>query len=218
MSAVKPLCNQLSGPQQPTKLNTKRLIMKTVYLVASIMVAVLFAGCAGNRNTVIKPEHSVRQGIFTEAANSKPVTGKALVKIDFPVKTYKSRIANTYIKHSDPPYTAILVIDGQSIVLTDEPALEELPGDFKVNPEAGTGWKYNFRKELLLNPGKHQIRVEVPLSGVVFDKEVTFTEGENLLKLIPVYNSSVSRDSNYPKFVHGLKDINFRLKSTSDAK
>lgn len=176
------------------------------------------AGCSGNKNTVIKSEQSTRLDVFQEVADSKPISGKALLGIEFTVKTYKSRIANTYIKHSDPLYTVTINIDGQSIVLADEPVLEDLSGDFRSNPEVGTGWKYNFRKELQLKPGKHRVTIAVPLSGVVVEKELMLEEGKNHLKLVPVYNTSINRDPNYPKYIHGLKAVTLQLNSKSVAK
>lgn len=181
--------------------------MKIMYLILALMTTVVFAGCASNKNTVMRQEQFTHKDVITEAKDSKPVEGKALVKISLPIKTYKSRIANQYIKHANPPYTVNLNIDGQMFVLKDEAVLEDVSGDFRNNPEVGTGWKYNFNTELILNPGKHKVSIEVPLSGVVFNGEVALAKGENVLSFTPVYNSSISRNSSYPKFVHGLKGL-----------
>lgn len=134
-----------------------------------------------------------------------------MLKIDFPVKGFKARIISTYIKHNDPPYTVTINIDSQSVVLTSEPVLEDVPGDFMKNPEVGTGWKYNFNKELLLEPGKHRVIIAVPLSDVAIEKDVTLDAGTNLLQLIPVYNAPVSRYPNHPRFNHGLSRVAVKL-------
>lgn len=185
--------------------------MKILKIMVLVFALAFTAGCAGNRNAVVKAGESTRQDVFQEASDSKPISGKALLKIEFPVKGYKARFINTFIKHSDPPYTVTINIDGQSVVLTDDPVLEDLPGDFKGNPEAGTGWKYNFRKELRLEPGKHHVTIAIPLADVVIEKDVTVIAGMNHMQLVPVYNACVMRYRNYPRFSHGLDSVAVKL-------
>jgi len=170
-------------------------------------------GCAGNHEAVQKASVETRQNVFQVVQNTPIVQGKALLQIEFPVKTFRARIVNTYLKHRNPPFTAIVNIDGQTIELTAEPLLENLPGDFRGNPEAGTGWKYVFKKTLLLDPGTHRITIAVPLMGVVVKKELTLTAGEHLLKVAPTYNASVTRYQNYPRFSHGLHGMKVQVDS-----
>lgn len=145
-----------------------------VEMILLVVVVVSIAGCAGNRNALIKAGESTRLDVFKEVSDSTATSSKAILKIEFPVKNFKSRIVESYIKHSNPSYTVSINIDGQSVILTNEPVLEDLPGDFMKNPEAGTGWKYNFKKELQLEPGKHHVSISVPLSDVVLEKNVDF--------------------------------------------
>ena len=180
-----------------------------MFLIATLVVII---GCASNGAGLAKVGEPPQHNVFSETLESKAVSGKALLKIEFPVKNYKGRFINSYIKHSDPPYTVTINIDGQPVTLTDEPVLEELPGDFRKNPEAGTGWKYYFNKTLLLEPGKHHVAIAVPLSGVAVEKDLTLQPGENDLKLIPKYHSPVLRYSNNPRFSRGLKDVAMELK------
>lgn len=186
-------------------MKTVRAVLCWVAVVASL------SGCAGNMNAVQRAGESTRQDVFQEVSERAATSGKALLKIDFPVKNFKARIVNTYIKHSDPSYTVTINIDGQSVVLTNEPVLEDLPGDFMKNPEVGTGWKYTFKKELWLEPGKHHVTIAVPLSDISVEKEVTLNAGENLLQLVPVYTPSVSRHPDYPRFNHGLSRVEVKL-------
>lgn len=186
--------------------------MKTLVKMALLVaVVVSMAGCAGNRNAVVKAGESTRQDVFKEVSDSAALPGKALLKIDFPLKNFKARFVETYVKHSDPPYTVIVNIDGQSVVLVNEPVLEDLPGDFKENPEVGTGWKYNFKKTLALQPGKHHVSVALPVSDVIIEKEVDLKEGENVLQLSPKYIASISRYPNFPRFSHGIRSIATKL-------
>ena len=185
--------------------------MKISGLVAWMIAVASLAGCAGNREAVSKATVQTRQDVFQVVQVPQVTPEKALLKIEFPVKTFKARIVNTYVKHSDPPYTAVVNIDGQIIELMDEPVLEDLPGDFKINPEAGTGWKYVFKKTLQLAPGTHRITIAIPQSDVVVEKEFTLNAGENLLKLAPVYKSSATRDPNYPRFSRGLQGVTAQL-------
>lgn len=187
--------------------------MKASVIMTLVFALAIITGCAGNRNVVVKTVESTRQDVFQEVSGSTAASGKALLKIEFSIKNYKARFINTYIKHSDPPYTVTINIDGQSVVLSNEPVLEELAGDFMKNPEAGTGWKYSFKKELLLNPGKHHVTITVPLSDVAVEKDVTLHAGVNLLQLIPAYNASVSRYPKYPRFSHGLRGMAVMLNS-----
>jgi hypothetical protein len=186
-------------------------MMTLAKMVLLVVVVVSMSGCAGNRNAVLKAGESTRKDVFKEASDSAGIPGKVLLKVEFPVKNFKARIVETYIKHSDPPYTVTINIDGQSVVLTSEPVLEDLPGDFKKNPEVGTGWKYNFKKELLLEPGKYRVTVAIPLSDVIVEKDVIFSSGTNLLQLIPVYNASATRYQDYPRFNHGLNTLEVKL-------
>lgn len=185
--------------------------MKKILLVVWAVIFVSMAGCVGNQKAILKATAQTRQDVFQEVQSSQTVPGKVSLRIEFPIKNFKARFVTTYVKHSDPAYTAIVNIDGQPVELTDEPVLEDLPGDFKKNPEAGTGWKYNFKKELLLEPGKHHVTIAVPLSDVVTEKDVTLNAGVNLMLLSPVYNASVSRYPNYPRFSHGLRMVTVEL-------
>jgi hypothetical protein len=187
--------------------------MMRVMLGVLMIAAVTLAGCAGNRDAVAKATLQTRQEVFQVVQTARIEPGKTLLRIEFPVKTYKARIGTKYIKHTDPPFTAVVNIDGQTVELTDEPVLEDLPGDFMKNPEAGTGWKYVFRKILLLEPGQHRIAIAVPRAGVVVQKELALNPGENLLQLAPVYNSCILRYSNYPRFSHGIRGIKVQLNS-----
>lgn len=176
-------------------------------LLSAIAMATILSGCAGNREFIAKTAISSRQDVFRELQAGQTVDEKTMLAIEFPVKNYKTYFVNRYYKHTDPPYTAILNIDGQATVMSDDPVLEEMPGDFTKNPEAGTGWKYVFKKVLLLKPGKHRITVAVPLSDLVFEKEIELKEGANNLKFLPLYNASATRFPNTPRFSKGLREI-----------
>jgi hypothetical protein len=177
----------------------------SISMLASLIFSVV--GCASNSLELKKASESNRQDVFQQKDSVNAISGKSVLKIDFPVKNFKARLIDTYIKHSDPPYTVTVNIDGQSVVLMNEPVLEDLPGDFKKNPEAGKGWKYNFKKELVLAPGKHQVTIAIPLSDLVMTKEITLSEGINVLQLSPVYHAPTARDSNYPRFNQGLSNV-----------
>jgi hypothetical protein len=190
----------------------RRSVMRTVVIIVLCVVGAGFlSACASSRDIVTKAGESTRQDIFKEVSASTATSDKSLLIIDFPVKNIRARIATTYFKHSDPPYSVTINIDGQAIVLRDEPVLEDLPWDFKDNPEAGTGWKYAFKKVLLLEPGRHRITIAIPLSDVVMEKEIALHAGTNVLKVTPEYKTSGTRDRNYPKFNLGLKTVKMTL-------
>jgi hypothetical protein len=185
--------------------------MRTLIIVVTMVTLASMTGCAGNRDLIVKSSIASRQDVFQEVQATPVLPGKAVLKVEFAVKNFKARFINIYFKHTEPAYTAVLNIDGQITVLSDEPVLEDLPGDFKENPEVGTGWKYNFKKTLLLQPGKHNVSIAVPVSGVIVEKEIDLKEGENILALSPFYYAPVSRYPNYPRFTKGLRGIFVKL-------
>jgi len=184
--------------------------MRTLVIIVSIVALASMTGCASNKNLIVKASISSRQDIFQEAQPMQATPGKAVLKVEFTVKNFKARFINSYFKHTDPPYTAVLNIDGQSTLLSDKPVLEDLPGDFKENPEVGIGWKYNFKKTLLLQPGKHHVSIAIPISEVIIEKEIYLKEGNNILTLLPIYNTPVTRYQKYARFSTGLRGISVK--------
>ena len=170
-------------------------------------------GCAGNRDAITKASITSRQDVFQQAQAAQPAAGQTLLGVDFPVKAFKSAFINTYTKNENPPYTVTINIDGQATVVAAEPVLEDLPGSFRDNPEAGTGWKYIFKSTLVLQPGKHHLTIAVPIPDVIIEKDIDLKAGENTLTLSPVYNSSASKYSRHPRFSQGLKSIAVKLNS-----
>lgn len=184
---------------------------KIMVIGAVVVLSTVLAGCASNKDLIAKASTNSRQDVFQEVQNTAGTTGTTVLKLEFPIKNFKSRFVNSYNKHTDPQYTIVLNIDGQTTVLSADPVLEDLPGDFKKNPEAGTGWKYNFKKTLALQPGKHRVSIAIPVSDVIIEKEIYLKVGENNLQLLPTYIASISRYPNYPRFSHGLRGITAKL-------
>lgn len=181
------------------------------FIGTALLLGLTISGCAGNRDAIAKASLTTREDVFQQAQSTEPATGGALLKVEFPVKANKSSFITTYYKYENPPFTITVNIDGQATVVTAEPILEKLAGDFKENPEAGTGWKYTFNKSLVLQPGKHHVTVAVPLADVIIERDIDLKAGENFLKLTPVYSASVSKYSRYPHFNKGLKGIAAKL-------
>lgn len=191
------------------------MTMKRIAILigTALLLGLTISGCAGNRDAIAKASLTTREDVFQQVQSTQSAIGRGLLKVEFPVKAYKSFFITTYYKYENPPYTITVNIDGQAIVLTAEPVLEKLAGDFKENPEVGTGWKYTFNKSLVLRPGKHHLMVAVPLEDVIIERDIDLKAGENSLILTPVYNSSVSRYPQYPRFYKGLKSIAVKLNS-----
>lgn len=185
--------------------------MKTFVNLILVVVLASITGCAGNRDLIAKTSIASRQDVFQEVQTTQAVPGRAVLKVGFSIKNFKARFINTYYKHTDPPYTAILNIDGQTAVLSDDPVLEDLPGDFKNNPEVGTGWRYNFKKTLQLQPGKHHVSIAVPLSDVIIEKDIDLKEGDNILNISPIYNAPVTRYPKFPRFSKDIRGLSVKL-------
>jgi hypothetical protein len=184
----------------------KNIMRRQLYIVSLLVVGSVINGCAGNLDLIAKTSVSTRQGIFLEAQSTQPIQDKALLTVDFSVKA-KSGVKHKDVKGAKSEYSAILNIDGQVIELTDNPTLEKLNGSYRENPEAGTGWRYHFKKVLLLQPGKHHISFAVPASDVISEKEFELLSGENILKIIPKYTKPISRYPTFPKFSKGLYGV-----------
>lgn len=180
-------------------------LLAIILFLAPVLASL--AGCAGNRDLIAQISIPSRQDVFQEVQTRPAAPGKAVLRVEFSVKNFKSRFINSYSKYTDPPYMAVLNIDGQTTVLSDEPELEDLPGDFKDNPEVGIGWRYDFKKTLLLQPGKHHVSIALPISDVILEKEILLKEGDNILKLSPVYNTPIMRYPKFPRFSKGLRGI-----------
>lgn len=185
--------------------------MKTFVNLILVVVLASITGCAGNRDLIAKTSIASRQDVFQEAQTVQSVPGRAMLKVEFSIKNFKARFINTYYKHTDPPYTAILNIDGQTVVLSDAPVLEDLPGDFKNNPEVGIGWRYDFNKTLQLQSGKHHVSIAVPLSDVIIEKDIDLKEGSNLLNILPIYNAPVIRYPKFPRFSKDIRGLSVKL-------
>jgi hypothetical protein len=185
--------------------------MNKISNLLSLIVVATSMGCAGNHEAISRITIGSRQDIFQVTSTSQAVPGKALLNIKFPVKANKADVFGSYIKHEKPPFNVVINIDDQVAELTDEFILEDLSGHYSENPEAGKGWKYQFRKSLLLMPGTYRISIAVPLADVVVEKEVVLKEGVNLLLLLPIYNAPIMRYSPHPWFSKGLRSISMEL-------
>jgi hypothetical protein len=185
--------------------------MNKLNLVAGMFVITLLVGCAGNREAVLKATAQTRQDVYQVTLQPKVLSGKALLKIEFSIKSFKARLVNTYFKYTD--FTTIINIDGQSMELTDEPVLEDLLGNPEINPEVGRGWRYIFKSNLLLSPGNHRITIAMPQLDVVVERDLTLIEGESLLNIVPIYKTSSYQKSKYPKFENGLYKLVLNLNS-----
>ena len=183
--------------------------MKRTSIVISTVILACFmlSGCAGNKDIIAKAATSSRQDIFQEVNSSQTTPSTGQLNIEFQVKSFRSRFINNYTKDTDPPYTTVINIDGQATVLTDEGVMEELAGKAENNPEVGTGWRYKFKKTLSLKTGKHRISVAVPTADVIVEKEIELQGGENVLKLLPVYRTPLTKRPNYPVFSSGISGL-----------
>ena len=185
--------------------------MNKISFVIYLVILSTLMGCAGNHEAISRITIGSRQDIFQVTSASQAVPGKALLNIKFPVKANKAYVFGSFIKHENPPYNIVINIDGQVVELEDKPVLEDLPGHYTDNPEAGKGWKYQFRKTLLLMPGKHQISITVPVANVVVKKVIILMEGINSFQLSPIYNTPIMRYNRHPLFSKGLRSISIKL-------
>lgn len=178
----------------------------------ALMVCVVVSGCASNRDLIAKASITTRNDVFTEVVSPETQSGKAIMDIKFAVKSNSSRFMEIYNKHSNPPYRVHLNIDGQSAVLESEPVLEDKsPIDPNV-PESGTGWKYNFSKQIALAPGKHKLTFALPIDDVIVEQNVELHAGTNTITVTPVYNKRSLRPYKGQNFTAGVKTLEITAK------
>jgi hypothetical protein len=184
---------------------------KSITIWTALIVSLAISGCATNRNIIEEISSSTRTGIFSEMNSSDAQPGQAIMDIKFSVKSNSSYLAGTYYKHSNPPYLFYLNIDGQTIVLTDEPVLEDSSPVRHDLPESGIGWRYRFSKRLALSPGKHAIKIALPIDDVMLERNLDLRAGLNAITVTPVYN----RDSLGPyrgqTFTAGVKALDLTI-------
>jgi len=181
---------------------------KNSIIVGAVLLAVfVISGCANKQELLAPSTLSSRDHVFSETSNSEAESGKALTNLMFSVKSNSSRIAEIYVKHSNPPYRVHLKIDGQTTILNSEPVLEEkAPIDSKV-PESGTGWKYTFSEQITLAPGKHTLTIALPIDEVLVKGEIELIAGMNTISLNPVYNRKLLRPYKGQNFSGGVKTV-----------
>ena len=114
--------------------------------------------------------------------------------------------------HTNPPFQVYLSIDGQTILLESEPVLEDQSPIDPNKPESGTGWRYNFNKQITIAPGKHKLTVEIPISDVVVRQDIELHAGINTLTLIPVYKKRSIRPYNGQNFTAGIATLEISTK------
>ncbi|ACM22102.1 lipoprotein, putative [Geotalea daltonii FRC-32] len=183
--------------------------MKTaLHFACMIMIAsLLISGCANSRGLIAKASIGSKQDVFTDVLGKEVPSGKAIADIKFSVKSISSRFPWSYNKHNDPPFTVHLNIDGQATVLETEPVLEKIsPIDSNV-PESGTGWKYRFSKQIALAPGKHKLRIVLPVDDVIVEQEIVLRDGVNTINLKPIYKKRLLRPYKGESFTAGVKSI-----------
>lgn len=174
---------------------------------AVFMLCIVASGCANNRDLIAKTSTATRSDVFTEVVNSDVQAGKAIIDFSFAVKSNSYYLMGTYGKHTVPPYRVLLNICGQVTVLEAEPILEDIgPVDSKVS-ESGTGWKYQFSKQIALAPGKHRVTIALPIDDVIVEREIELRPGINKVIVTPVYNRKMLRPYKGENFTAGVKTV-----------
>jgi len=174
---------------------------------ATLLLCMVASGCANNRDLIAKASLATRNDIFAEVVSLDAQTGKAVIDFTFSVKSNSYRFAETFGKHSDPPYRVHLNIDGQTAVLEAEPVLEDKSPIGSKMPEGGKGWKYQFNKRVTLAPGKHKLTIALPIDDVVVEREIELRAGVNVVTVTPVYNKLMLRPYKGQTFTAGVKTL-----------
>jgi hypothetical protein len=180
---------------------------KSIIAGAVLITAIVISGCSNKPEFSGSSSLSSRNDAFSESSHSEAESGKALVNFMFSVKSTSARIAEIYVKHSNPPYRVHLNIDGKSIILESEPVLEDKALIDPNMPESGTGWKYTFSKQMTLAPGKHTLTIALPIDKVLVEGKIVLQAGMNTISLNPLYNRKLLRPSKSQSFSAGVKTV-----------
>lgn len=189
-------------------MKRKHVINKGIILVAALAT---ISGCAGNHDLISKASMASRQDIFTDVTGAETQVGKAVVEFTCSVKSNSSQFMWFYNKHSNPPYQLHLSIDGQATTVESEPVLEDKSSSMSKDPEAGTGWKYEFSKRVVLAPGNHKLTVTLPVDDVLVEKEITLGPGKSSITIMPVYKEKLLRPYKGQHFSAGVKGVEIRV-------
>lgn len=181
--------------------------MKIISLVVLLLAGIVVSGCANSRGLFAENAQKIRNDIFTEATGSEAGPGKAMAEIKFSVKSNSSRFAGKYNKHSDPAYSVHLNIDGQTTILEAEPILEEKTPIDSTKPESGIGWKYQFIKRIAIAPGKHSLKIALPIDDLLVEREIELHAGVNKITVLPVYGKRLLKPYEAQNFSAGVKSV-----------
>ena len=183
--------------------------MQRKFILMGMMLLAGFAisGCANNRDLIAKASLATRNDVFTEAVSPETHSRKAIIDINFAVKSNSSRFMEIYNKHSNPPYRVHVNIDGQTTILEAQPILEDKSSADANLPESGTGWKYQFSTRIALTPGTHNLTIALPIDDVIVEREIELHAGTNTITMTPVYNKRSFRPYKRQNFTAGVKTL-----------
>jgi len=190
--------------------------MKRVNLLLLILALTLVSGCADSSALIRASSTSIRSDVFKELNNGCPIPqGYADLRITSSLKTHKPGIYSKEDIHGTPAYRLLINIDGQALQLRGSLYEENIEPRGLRDPEAGEGVRYRFSNNLCLKAGTHKIVVAIPDDGVVVEREITLSEGNNNLVLEPIYRSTPGKQRpafyGVTSFKEGIKWFRLRL-------
>lgn len=190
------------------KFYTRKLIIALILLI-SFTVA---SGCSSKEAANQLQQTSTRNDIFTDDKNVEHNNDKAIVNINFSLKSLASRFFEMYNKHTDPPLAVYFNIDGQTIIFNGDPLFEDKYTVNINNNEKGSGWRYNFNKKIYISPGSHKLTISIPVDNVLFESNVNFHAGINTLTVTPIYKKrSSQRPHRERNFSAGVQTVQIQL-------
>lgn len=176
-----------------------------------VLCLLTLTGCAGHHDAVVKSFAGDRQSVFEDVKTKEVPPGLAIVELSCAVKSNQSVFLWFHNKHTVPPYRVYLNIDGQTAVLETDPVFEDKPSNIENDPQRGAGWKYHFVKTIALAPGKHKIRIGLPVHGVTVEQEIVLSEGRNRITASPVYKKKILRPYRGQHFSAGVETLDLRI-------
>jgi hypothetical protein len=186
--------------------------MKSVFFPIALAITMAVASaCATTKQANILCGEPVAAGPVIEAVapeDRQPEMVDLVIKATIkthPIGFYLLESKSSY--HGKPGYPFIVTIDDKTFVWPDDGNREVLPCcDEKGTrlPEGGDGVHYCIEKKLLMKPGIHHVRLELPSEKnykVTVPVELSAHHEPYVLDFRPVYNPESSRR---PGFLYGI--------------
>jgi hypothetical protein len=169
-----------------------------------LVVCSSLAACAGNNSAMIRQRKDVFQVVNEDSGGADGV----FVTISASIKTHnkESGVLFEQAKHGSDDYLLVIDINGQSLGLPVQTNEETTNTDPQIDPESGTGLRYNYKATLRMQPGRYTVTVSLPTESVTASQEVQISDNSRNITVKPLYRGLAGRKPASLRWVSTFKD------------